>query len=258
MPNAQHIPKERGGRLILQKNLNHLYGLTIQTGIPFLPYATALSHRFIRLLPKRGSGVKLIKDFGDCLVRAAAIVGVPPVPLVLQTADCIPCIAYGPDAGTLGLAHFGYRELLTRAIPRFIAVLRQSGGDLSSLRFIFGPSICTDCYTHLTPTRILKWHVLKYLTPFGSFAYRTSGASRVFDLTGACLGQFLSAGIAREQIEILPYCTRSQNSSFHHRGKESLKVTTIVGPRASVETLSRDLLTPDIHDYPAPQHRKKE
>lgn len=223
----------------VKKQLNDFYALAVRVNAESVLHLPADTPPHSVLLP-RNSRILPIGGRKNGTICATAIVGVLSGPIILQTADCIPCVAYEPSGQIAGIAHLGYRQLLAGAPRRFLAALRKNrGGDLDSFRFFFGPSICANCYTHDNAfLRIAKWHFIKHFTPYGAFALNPHPGVRTFDLTGACIGQFTRFGIPPERIELSPWCTNcTLGNSFHYLGKRAKKITTVIGPLSAIERL---------------------
>lgn len=214
--------------------LNDTYSVAVISDTAYAPDPLPRDASFTLLLPRphRIARAERIRR-NPCY--AAGVVGAFSRPIVLQTADCIPCIAYEQNGDMGGLAHFGYRDLLARVPQRFLRALHGGEREINDFRFIFGPSICTSCYTHKTFLRRIKWYFLRYATSYGGVAKTDGKDSHTFDLTAACIREFERAGVRRAQIAIMPECTHCMlGNSFHYRGKGTLKVTTIVGPHHAI------------------------
>ncbi|GEM_PF-2865090 len=218
--------------------LNNAYSLAVIPDTAYAPDPLPQDTSFALLLPRPhriARAEKILRN--PCY--AAGVVGTFSRPFVLQTADCVPCVAYEQHGSRSGLAHFGYRDLLAGVPQRFIRTLGEGVKNLNTFRFIFGPSICTSCYTHESFLRRMKWYFLRYAASYGTFARINDSGSHMFDLTAACIRDFERAGVQRTQIDFMPECTHcTLGNSFHYRGKETAKVTTIVGPHHAVSAVA--------------------
>jgi len=173
------------------------------------------------------SRVVTIKAGGLNTVSAAAVLSPRGLtPLVMQTADCIPAIAFTPPGQFLALLHLGWQGLFSPLLDNFFAAAARENIKPHELQFIFGPSICRDCYTHHSPLQLAKWWRLR-LSRFNQFTHYDK--SRTFDLTGAWQAALASHDIAGQRITSVGLCTHHDlNTSFHYQGQTSSKVTTII------------------------------
>lgn len=68
--------------------------------------------------------------------------------IVLLTlgADCAPITIVADDAEAIGVAHCGWRGVVSNVVAELVAAMRTRCGSRKSLRAWVGPTICSDCY----------------------------------------------------------------------------------------------------------------
>ena len=178
------------------------------------------------LLPDH-SGKIIIHEGGRKKIHADGVISCNPNMVFMKTADCIPVIVWWDDSDWYGVLHFGFRGLF-QDITRN---LKKLAGDLDlpigKANFIFGPSICKNCYTHNTLVRKLKWQLLRAKYP--KFSSVKKG-SYLFDLSGAYLSQLNKIGISPRRItSFRKNCTNCNLDTSRHYKISDSDIVTIVG-----------------------------
>jgi polyphenol oxidase len=126
------------------------------------------------------------------------------------TADCLPIILYDPKLHLVALVHAGYKGLLTNILLNTVNKLQALGSNVKDLFVGIGPGIGVCCY-NVPKARFEKFFQL--LPNYNNF-FTISGSEIYLDLKQVANLQLTDTGIPRKNIEIAPYCTKSDNDLF--------------------------------------------
>ena len=131
----------------------------------------------------------------------------PGLCLTIYYADCIPVLLYDPVKRAIAAVHSGWRGTAQAIVPKAVAKLTALyGSDPKDILAAIGPGIGPCCFeTHGdVPDAMadqLGPGVLDFVRPLaepGKFSV---------DLKAILTWQLAGAGLAREQVEVLPLCT---------------------------------------------------
>ncbi|OQY57443.1 MAG: hypothetical protein B6245_17010 [Desulfobacteraceae bacterium 4572_88] len=151
----------------------------------------------------------------NVLIRTdAAFTRKPGTHFLLSTADCIPAILTDDALSFAGVAHLGWRNLLTNFTEKVLTAL-GSRYKLSpaSLRVGIGPMICPCCYVFKDP--------VQKDDPFWKPFLRDRGEGFWgIDLLSAFRTQLTRCGIPEENILESGLCTGCRNELFFSCYKE--------------------------------------
>ena len=158
-----------------------------------------------------GADVVLVTEPGGRAgaVADGAVTAVPEAVLALHTADCAPVVVVG--AGSLGVAHAGWRGIVAGVIGRVVDGVRRASppGPVTELRAVIGPVIRPSSYEFGADD----------LAAVAAAAGRdvsgaTSWGTPALDLSAAVLGALSAAGVS--DVEDLGLDT-AEADFFSHR-----------------------------------------
>ena len=137
--------------------------------------------------------------------------------LSMRFADCVPLLFFDPVRGVIGMAHAGWRGVVSGMAANTIQTMTQSYGcKRADIQALIGPSIGPDCY------QVGEEVVTAVHAYFGSYEglirRSESDGSAYLDLWAASALDLRRAGI--EQIETAAICTAANTHEFFsHRGE---------------------------------------
>lgn len=118
--------------------------------------------------------------------------------LALTGADCFPIYFEEKTTGIIGLAHGGWRGIVSGIIEHTLAALIESGGTLENITLTIGPGICAKHFE-------IKEDILSSFLKYPEFVFHDP-VLRV-DLKGIMKKQAQEAGILTENIVDSGECT---------------------------------------------------
>jgi len=163
----------------------------------------------------------------DILIRTdAAFTRTPDTYFLVSTADCIPAIFTDSQLSFAGVAHLGWRGLVSDFAGRIIAALLDRYNlRPESIRVGIGPMIYPCCYLFKDPAQ--------KNAPFWQPFLRDYGDGRTaIDLMSAFRTQLTRSGIPDENILETGLCTGCRNKEFfscYKEGYRSGRFPTVVG-----------------------------
>lgn len=137
------------------------------------------------------------------------------LPLIINTADCLPILFYDPVKNVIGAAHAGWRGTVKYIASNVINALKDNyGSDVKDIKLVIGPGIAGDCYQVDDKT------IQEFIDAgFPSSVYRPDGNGRFFlDNVKANLFALEQSGILPQNILSLNLCTHCDQDLFYsHR-----------------------------------------
>jgi len=155
---------------------------------------------------------------GDGLVTA--ITGVV---LCIFTADCVPVLLADQERGVIGALHAGWRGILAGIAAAAVRAMVRQGARAGEIRALLGPSIGPCCYevddelARRFERRFERAHTRVHPSDRAGKAY--------LDLRGIVGDQLVVAGLAREGIQNVGPCTKSESERYFSRRAASGEVT---------------------------------
>src|SRR3990167_6467110 len=132
--------------------------------------------------------------------------------LGIVTADCLPVIFYDNKTGIIGIAHAGYKGLLSGIVEEMLKVMKKMGADVENMKIAIGPAIGVCCYEVSQEIRKGKYFL---------------------DLKNIAKQSLMSEGVAESNIEVSDICTKDNVKDFYSFRGEGPKnfgeFATIVG-----------------------------
>jgi len=137
--------------------------------------------------------------------------------LAVHTADCVPVLILDPARPAAAAVHAGWRGVAAGVVPAALAALRRAFGTApAQCVAALGPAIGGCCYEVDAPVaRAMEG------APWWPDAAGAAGPGKWYlDLRRAVRAQLRAAGLPRDQIEVVPGCTRCQPDVFFSYRRE--------------------------------------
>lgn len=149
----------------------------------------------------------------------ALITNVPGLPLMTLHADCQPIILVDPVRRSVGVAHAGWRGVVTDVAGATVGALgTHFNSQPQDLLAFLGPAIGVECY-EVGAEVINAWRHA-YCGHDGETAVEARKPKAHFNLTRANRLLLRRAGLTDEHIQCSGICTRCQGGDwFSHRGQ---------------------------------------
>ncbi len=182
--------------------------------------ASQIHSASIRLLTAENAGEGAVREAGeDCDGFYTEAAGVMPV---IRVADCVPILFAGlkeDGSPVVAAVHAGWRGTVAGIAPSAVLKMLSLGCLPGTVRAAFGAHIGFCCYEvgddFCEAVRDARG---------AAFADRhvrrpAPGEKRHADLAGMNLELLREAGIARDAVDVCPFCTMEDTKTFYsHRG----------------------------------------
>lgn len=161
-------------------------------------------------------GGVLVRGVDGLLVRSAFL---PERPIVLAGtfADCLSLFAYDPISHVIGIAHAGWRGVVSGMCLSLVTSMVRSGCNSRDLVMFLGPSIHSCCF-HVDDDVIGRFRQHEHAR---SHVKRLGKARYAVDLQAACRDELVSCGVRLQSIESSGMCTACDRRFFSHRREGS-------------------------------------
>lgn len=149
----------------------------------------------------------------------------PQVPILIQTADCLPIILCDRQGRQIANLHAGWRGLASGIIE---AGCQHFTGPRTDILAWIGPSISAACYQVGSEVREIFINLDSHLKP--AFHPHDQAETWLVDLKGIAQYQLQQCGI--HSISVSPYCTYKDEHLFHSYRREqgtNGRLFTIIG-----------------------------
>lgn len=147
--------------------------------------------------------------------------------LMVTVADCLPMVAYDPILRIAGIAHAGWRGVISGVGASLINEFKTLGSNPENLVIGIGPGICQRHFVVKNDT-LQKF---KDNYPKASFIRNHDG---YVDLKQALTEQLIKSGVTRYNLEVATECTVCNNyyfGSFRQDGDKAIFQAVVVGIR---------------------------
>jgi len=143
--------------------------------------------------------------------RADALVTKRPgVAIAVTTADCGPVLLADEQAGTVGVAHAGWRGAAAGVLEATLAAMERCGAARERIRAALGPMIRQPSY-EVGPEFIMAFKAQNQANE-RFFAPASRAGHAQFDLAGYITARLAAAGV--RHIEDVGHCTYSDPARF--------------------------------------------
>ena len=139
----------------------------------------------------------------------AVVTNTPGIYIGILSADCCPALFSDAEAGVVGAAHAGWRGAFSGITDDTLKKMQSLGASLESIKVAIGPTISQYAY-EVGPE--FKDSFLQSSPQNAEFfVQRPSGKSH-FNLPAYVKWRLESAGISKNNIEVINLCTYSNES----------------------------------------------
>lgn len=149
--------------------------------------------------------------------------------LGIRTGDCLPIFYFEPEAKIIGLAHAGWRGVLSRLPQKMVDQIIRLGGLPENVLVGIGPHICQKCY------QVEERRVESFFSEFGKLKGMIKN-NFWLDLFLPTKIQLIHSGVLEKNIFPSGICNACQNEEFFSYRKDSPKT---YGEMLSVISLSK-------------------
>lgn len=105
------------------------------------------------IVPRQTHSVNILSLIDSIDVNALDLEGIdglvtniPEIVIGVNTADCLPVVAFDETNGVAGVAHAGWRGAIAGIITSLIDRMIEAGGSAEDMEIYLGPAICKDCF----------------------------------------------------------------------------------------------------------------
>ncbi len=145
--------------------------------------------------------------------------------LAVTAADCLPVFFFDPVAGVIGIAHAGWRGIVSGVIGETLKKMSVCGAAKENVSVAIGPHIRV-CHFEI------QTDILPRFAQYEKYVIKKEGRIYV-DLEGIVKEQLRVAGIAKTHIETSPLCTFCESQTFfsyrRERSKEPQVMVATIG-----------------------------
>jgi polyphenol oxidase len=143
----------------------------------------------------------------------AAVTATPGCALAVLTADCAPVALASPE-GVIGVAHAGWRGVLSGVLEATVAEMRGLGAS-STIHAVVGPCIRPPCY-EFGPEQLDE-----VAARLGDGVRTTTAAGApALDLPGAVRAALAKAGVEGDHVHDVGTCTACSPGHFSWRARK--------------------------------------
>ncbi len=179
-----------------------------------IPYETT---HFMRQV--HGSKIAYVDDYTPQIVNSVdgLITDKTGIFLSVVTADCVPITLYDQTSNIVGVAHAGYRGILSGVVNNLVSTARDLGSENHTMQFIIGASIGSCCYD------IPEDRADAFFNTFKSEdIFRYHGDKIFLNLSEVVNVILKDEHIPKENIMLNGVCTKCNNDLyFSYRGDSS-------------------------------------
>lgn len=163
----------------------------------------------------------VLGDEGVVRESDALITLEPNVLLAVSVADCTPVLLYDPETKLIAAVHAGWRGTEQMIALTVVRRMIELGSKPENIFAFIGASASQEKYE--VGVEVATLFEEKYSRPKEDGKY-------LLDVKRANLDQLLFAGIPRDQIEVSPLCTISDERlhSFRRDGKRSGRMLAVI------------------------------
>lgn len=160
----------------------------------------------IRVVGARERG-KIIEGVDGLITKDWSVV------LGVRSADCLPILFFDKEAKIIGIAHSGWRGVLTKLPQKMIDQMIRMGGIPNNILVAIGPHICSKCY------KVEKKRTLRFIGEFGKIEGMVT-KDYFLDLFIPTKLQLIHSGIPQQNIFYSSVCTSCNSHEFFSYRKD--------------------------------------
>lgn len=167
-----------------------------------------------------GSDVFVLSDEGapkPALGYDAIVTDINGAAISVLTADCVPILMYDPKNRVVAAVHAGWEGTVKGVTSRAVRAMAQEyGSDPSEILAAVGPSIGPCCYE--VDERVVA-PFKENITEGGSILYPSRPGHWKLDLWEANARLLVSAGVKKDNIDLMGLCTSCNTDRFFSHRK---------------------------------------
>lgn len=150
---------------------------------------------------------------GDGLVTT-----LPHLALRILTADCVPLVLMDEVHGVVGVAHAGWKGILSNIVKETIRAMLRVGAKTNDITCVLGPSIGPCCY------EIFGERKTQFETLFANHSntvFQEKEEQTMLDLRQCVRMQLIAEGVLTKHIAIHDDCTQCSEKHYpsYHRDR---------------------------------------
>ena len=149
----------------------------------------------------------------------------PNVLLMVRVADCTPILfsARRADGSPIVCAvHAGWRGTVAGIASEAVSLIKEAGGELSTVRCAVGQAIRDCCYEVKEDFRDAV--IAARGTAFADTHIRVRDGKMFADVPGMNVTVLREAGLTDAQMDVFPHCTACNPEKFHsHRASRGIR-----------------------------------
>ncbi len=140
--------------------------------------------------------------------------------LTITVADCLPVIFFDPKNQVIGLAHAGWRSLLSGILENTFSLMKKSGARTQNTLAWVGPAI-GECHFEIQDN---VWGKFKDYKEF----VKIKNGKKFIDLKGIAGKKTLDLGIEKNNLKVSRECTFCDENLFSFRRDGKLQAQVVV------------------------------
>lgn len=150
------------------------------------------------------------------------------VPIIIQTADCVPLSFWNREHSRAGILHIGWRGLHSGIIDTLKSNFGGKPINPGEFGFFLGPCIERDCY-EVGPEMVDLFRSVQPASDFFSSVQKGEEGDRkfFFDLKGAIAASLIEWGASVDDIEdsgLCTFCNPVRFPSYRRDGKTGKRI----------------------------------
>jgi len=147
----------------------------------------------------------------------------------IETADCVPVLLFDPKTPAVAAVHAGWRSTVKKILQKTLIKMNDEYGSDSALMIAaIGPAICPECYE----VDELVMGPVRQVFPFWQEIATPRLVGRwSLNLVKANMMELVQAGLAKQNIHALDFCTSCRQDlfySFRAEGKTGRMLSVIM------------------------------
>lgn len=149
------------------------------------------------------------------------------IPVLIQTADCVPLFFWNREQTKAGILHIGWRGLCAGMVNSLKIILGRPSLHPGEFCFFFGPCIERDCY-EVGPDLADRFQSIPGARDFFMSETDRAGNRKVFlDMKGLIASLLIEWGASAEDMEdsrLCTFCSSGRFPSYRRDGKTGERI----------------------------------
>jgi hypothetical protein len=143
----------------------------------------------------------------------ALITDDPGIAIGVETADCVPMLLFDPKTPVVAAVHAGWRSTVKKIVQKTLVKMKDEfGSDPTRMIAAIGPAIGPECYE--VDEQVMG--PVRQVFPFWKEVATPLAAGRwSLDLVKANMMELAQAGLAKQNMHALGFCTSCRKDLFY-------------------------------------------